>query len=69
MLIAAVGDRLVVRGQRAGEPEREGEILGVRGDEGDPPFLVRWDEAGHESLVFPGTDAYVRHVVSTEGSA
>jgi len=58
---ASVGDRLVVRGHRVGEPERDAQVLEVRGDDGGPPFLVRWSEDGHESLVFPGSDAYVEH--------
>ena len=61
MLTAAVGDRLVIRGHRVGEPERDAEIIEVRGPDGTPPFVVRWDDDGHESLMFPGTDAYVQH--------
>jgi hypothetical protein len=57
---AAVGDRLVVRGHRVGDPERDAEVLEVRGADGEPPYLVRWAD-GHEGLVFPGSDAYVRH--------
>lgn len=58
---ASVGDRLIVRGHRVGEPERDAEVLEVRGDDGGPPFLVRWADDGHESLLFPGSDAYVQH--------
>lgn len=61
MLNAEVGDRLIIRGHRVGEPERDAEIIEVRGDEGGPPFMVRWAENGHEALVFPGTDAYIQH--------
>ena len=61
MLNAEVGDRLIIRGHRVGEPERDAEIIEVRGDEGGPPFVVRWADNGHEALVFPGTDAYVQH--------
>lgn len=62
MLAASVGDRLIIRGHRVGEPERDAEILEVRGPDGTPPFLVRWSTDGHESLVFPGSDAIVeRH--------
>lgn len=61
MLTAAVGDRLVVCGHRVGEPERDAEIIEVRGEDGGPPYLVRWSEDGHESLFFPGTDAYIQH--------
>lgn len=61
MLNAEVGDRLIIRGHRVGEPERDAEIIEVRGDDGGPPFMVRWAENGHESLVFPGSDAYIQH--------
>jgi hypothetical protein len=58
---AAVGDRITVRGHRVGEPNRDAEIIEVRGDDGAPPYVVRWDENGHETLFFPGTDAFVKH--------
>lgn len=61
MLIASVGDRLIIRGHRVGEPERDAEIIEVRGPDGAPPYLVRWSGDGHESLVFPGSDALVQH--------
>lgn len=61
MLTATVGDRLIIRGHRVGEPERDAEIIEVRGPDGSPPYLVRWADDGHESLLFPGSDAFVRH--------
>ena len=60
-MFAAVGDRLVVRGQHVDEPMREGEIIEVRHADGSPPYVVRWSDSGHETLVFPGPDAYVEH--------
>ncbi|MEW1914868.1 DUF1918 domain-containing protein [Kitasatospora sp. NPDC085895] len=57
---ASVGDRLVVHGQVVGQTDRHGEILEVRGADGQPPFLVRYDD-GHEALVYPGPDAMVEH--------
>ena len=56
---AKAGDRIVVHGHHAGEPDRSGEILEVRGTGGSPPYRVRWDDDGHEGLVFPGPDASV----------
>jgi hypothetical protein len=56
---ASVGDRIVIRGHRAGEPNRDCEVLEVRGADGGPPFLVRWGESGHETLFFPGPDATI----------
>jgi hypothetical protein len=58
---ADVGDRLIIRGHHIGEPDRDGEILEVRGVDGGPPYLVRWEDDGHEGLFFPGTDAVVDH--------
>lgn len=57
---AHVGDRLVVHGHRVGEPDRDAEILEVRGSDGTPPYRVRWSDDGHEALVFPGSDAYIQ---------
>lgn len=58
---AKVGERIVVRSRHQGEPERDGEILEVRGPDGTPPFLVRWSSDGHEALFWPESDAYVPH--------
>ena len=58
---AEIGDRLHVRGRTVGTSEREGEVLEVRGENGSPPYLVRFAD-GHESLVFPGPDCVVEHV-------
>jgi hypothetical protein len=59
-LRARPGDRLVVRGHHQGERQRDGEILKVLGEDGAPPYLVRWED-GHESEVFPGSDIFVQH--------
>jgi hypothetical protein len=58
---AAVGDRIVIKGHHVGEPDRDAEILEVRGPDGSPPYLVRWSDDGHEGLFFPGPDAVVEH--------
>ncbi len=55
---AQVGDRLVVESNRVDSPSREGEILEVQGEDGGPPYLVRWSD-GHEGLTYPGPDAHV----------
>lgn len=57
---AKVGDRIIIKGHHIGEPDRDGEIIGV-GPDGGPPFTVRWEDSGHEALFFPGTDAFVQH--------
>jgi len=57
---AAIGDRIVIKGHHIGEPDRDCEVLEVRGADGGPPYLVRWEQDGHEALFFPGSDAAVR---------
>jgi len=62
---AAVGDRIVIRGHAVGTHQRECTIVEVRGDDGAPPYLVRWDDeapdAGQSHLFYPGADADVEH--------
>ncbi len=55
---ARVGDRLVVEGRTDTQHRREAEVLEVRGEDGAPPYVVRWDD-GHEGLTYPGGDAHV----------
>ncbi|MDE3085301.1 MAG: DUF1918 domain-containing protein [Acidobacteriota bacterium] len=66
---AAVGDRLIVKGHRIGEPDKGAEILAVEGEDGGPPFLVRWDDDGHQGLFFPGADAVVEHYPMVRGES
>jgi hypothetical protein len=56
---AKVGDKIVIGGHRAGQPKRDCEVLEVRHQGGDPPYLVRWGDTGHEGLFFPGPEAAV----------
>jgi hypothetical protein len=56
---AAVGDLLAVAGHRVGEAERLAEILEVLGEAGHERFRVRWED-GHETIIYPGSDAIVR---------
>jgi hypothetical protein len=58
---ATVGDRIVIKGHHIGEPERDCEVLEVRGPNGGAPYWVRWGDSGHEALFFPGSDAEVQH--------
>lgn len=55
----AVGDRLVVRAHRQGQPERDAEILDVLSG-ARPAYRVRWSD-GRESILYPGPDAFVEH--------
>ncbi len=58
---AAIGDKIVVRGHRVGEPDRDAVILAVEGPDGGAPYRVRWSD-GHEGVFFPGPDAVVEHL-------
>jgi hypothetical protein len=66
---ATVGERIIIRGMTVGSTDRHGEIIEVRGVNGDPPYLVRFDD-GHEALTYPGADCVIERpsdVKSTEG--
>src|SRR5205814_8617620 len=55
---ATVGDRLHVHARIVGQQDRDAEIIEVRGENGAPPYLVRFPD-GHESLLYPGPDCVV----------
>ncbi len=55
---ATVGDRVRLHGRTVGTRDRYGEIVEVRGDNGAPPYLVRFPD-GHESLMYPGPDCVI----------
>lgn len=57
---AKPGDKLVIKGHKVGEAEREAEILEVRGGKESLRYLVRWPD-GHEGWIYPGSDAVVEH--------
>jgi hypothetical protein len=57
---AVVGDHVTVPGRHVGEAERHGEVLEVRGADGGPPYVVRWDD-GHEAIVVPGAEMRFTH--------
>jgi hypothetical protein len=61
VLRASPGDRLVIRGHHVGELPRDAEVLEVLGEDGGPPFLVRWEDDGRVSRFYPSSDAYVEH--------
>ena len=64
---AAIGDRLHVHANSVGQPDKRGEIVEVKGTEGAPPYLVRFDD-GHTGLVFPGPDAVVERARRKAGA-
>lgn len=58
---ASVGDKIVIKGHRIGELDRDCVVLEVGDPDGGPPYRVRWGDTGHGSLFFPGSDASVHH--------
>lgn len=55
---AAVGDELIATSHHVGEPARHGVITEVRGADGAPPYVVRWED-GHEATFYPSADSTV----------
>jgi hypothetical protein len=56
---AHTGDKLIISGHELGRPRRVGRIEEVRGDDGGPPYRVRWREDDHVTLLFPGPDCTI----------
>lgn len=56
---ASVGDRIVTHGRTVGQRDRTAEITEVLGEDGRPPYRVRFDD-GHESVMSPGPDSIVQ---------
>ncbi len=57
---ANVGDELVIKGHHVGDADRRAVITDVHGEDGAPPYRVRWSD-GHESVFFPSSDTIVEH--------
>ncbi len=66
VLCARPGDRIIVQPHRLGERARDGEVLKVVGEDGRPPYLVRWSDDGHVSRLYPGRDTVVEHFPQPE---
>lgn len=57
---AELHDKLTVKGRHQGDGDRHGEIIEIHGDNGTPPYLVRWSD-GAQTLFFPSADTVVEH--------
>ena len=49
---ANIGDRVIIHRHQSGQPDRDGEVLEVQGTDGAPPYVVRWEDSGHETYFF-----------------
>jgi hypothetical protein len=58
---AVLGDKLVVLGRHVDDEDRTGVIIEIHGENGSPPYLVRWSD-GRESVFFPSADSRVQHL-------
>ena len=58
---ATAGDFLIIASPHLDEPSRIGLIEEVHGDDGAPPYVVKWEEDGRTTIVFPGSDAHIEH--------
>ena len=58
MLRAEVGDQLVAPGATLLHGEVVGVIIHVHGDDGGPPFTVRWYDSGHATTVNPDPERH-----------
>jgi hypothetical protein len=56
---AKPGDRIILAAPVIDGPLRDGEVLEARGDDGAPPYLIRWSD-GHEGLLYPGPGSILR---------
>jgi hypothetical protein len=55
---AVIGDKICIHGNAVGHADRNGEIIEVHGEKGEPPYMVRFED-GHTGLVYPGPDAVI----------
>jgi hypothetical protein len=58
MLRAEVGDQLVGPGPTIGHGELLGVVIAVHGEDGGPPFTIRWYEHGRASTIDPDPQRY-----------
>ena len=59
VLRAQVGDRLIINAHRVRGVAWDAEIIAVLGEDGGPPFVVRWLDSRRVTCVMPGPDAHV----------
>lgn len=58
-LRAEPGDTLVIDGGGMSGLPRAGTIIAVEGQDGAPPYLVRWTTGDYESRISPGRGARI----------
>jgi hypothetical protein len=58
---AHVGDFLVIASNHLEGQRRVGLIEEVHGEDGAPPYRVKWEDEERSTLVIPGPDAHIEH--------
>lgn len=53
------GDHIILAPPTIEGKLREGEVVETRGEDGQPPYVVRWSD-GHDALLYPGPGAVLR---------
>ncbi|WP_432561657.1 DUF1918 domain-containing protein [Kineococcus sp. SYSU DK003] len=66
---ARPGDRIVIASATVGATRRDGVVVDVPHPDGSPPYRVRWDDTGTETVFFPGHDASVSHDEGSDGGS
>lgn len=56
---ALPGDHLILAPPSVDGQLREGEVIETRGEDGQPPYVVKWSD-GHHGLLYPGPGAILR---------
>jgi hypothetical protein len=56
----APGDVIEITGHSVGDAPRTAEVIEILGANEREHYRVRWED-GHESVLYPGEDAVVRH--------
>ncbi|MFJ1680894.1 DUF1918 domain-containing protein [Streptomyces sp. NPDC088251] len=62
---ASVGDHIHMYSRSVGQTDRRGEIVEVRGSDGEPPYVVKFED-GHSGLVHPGPDCVIERRAADE---
>ena len=55
---AHVGDHIIIESNKVGGGRKTGEVVQIIEGASGPHYRIHWDD-GHESTVFPSTDAFV----------
>jgi hypothetical protein len=64
---ANVGDHLVLRGHGSNGSDLRGEIVEILGEDGAPPYVVRWSY-GYTTLFIASPDAFIDRACGRVGS-